>query len=149
MINIDSLFNLFPHRDVSNTEEMAYIDFADKPVYKLGMYKKLILNHINFRKKVIQFFKQTNAELSVEEMQEAGEFVTYNRAWSYIKNFKIDDPDHVNAVNYYKDEYLDTALELGISFFQQHEEYEKCAFLLKIKNKSEELQSKVGAEKEE
>ena len=44
MINIDRLFNLFPSDDGS--EQTVYIDFKDKPVYKLGMYKKLILNHI-------------------------------------------------------------------------------------------------------
>ena len=141
MINLDSLFNLFPHRDVSNTEEMAYIDFADKAVYKLGMHKKLILNHINFRKKVIQFFKQTNAELSVEEMQEAGEFVTYNRAWSYIKQIDINDDDHVEAISIYRDDALETTLELGIKYFQNLEEYERCAHLLKILKKSQEFSS--------
>jgi len=141
MINLDSLFNLFPHRDVSNTEEMAYIDFADKPVYKLGMYKKLILNHINFRKKVIQFFKQTNAELSIEEMQEAGEFVTYNRAWSYIKQIDINDDNHVEAISIYRDDALETTLELGIKYFQNLEEYERCAHLFKILKKSQEFSS--------
>lgn len=150
MTNLDNIFGLFSHNDEDlSTGKTTYIDLKSSPVYYVGMYKKLILNHINFNKKVLNFFKNSNAELDIVDIKEAGEFVTYNRAWSYIKNFKIDDPDHVNAVNYYKDEYLDTALELGISFFQQHEEYEKCAFLLKIKNKSEELQSKVGAEKEE
>ncbi len=84
MINIDSLFNLFPPSD-DGKDQVTYIDFADKPVYKLGMYKKLILNHINFRKKVISFFKETNDELSIEDMERAGAFVVYNRAWFTLK----------------------------------------------------------------
>lgn len=138
MINIDNLFNLFPSQDNEN-KQMAYIDFADKPIYKLGMYKKLILNHINFKKKVISFFKQTNAELSVEEMEEAGAYVAYNRAWFYIKDIDITNDDHLEAISVYGDETLETSLELGIKFYQISEEYEKCAFLLKILKKSQEF----------
>lgn len=146
--NLDEIFGLFSHddNDISNGKT-SYQDLKSSPIYYVGMYKKLILNHINFNKKVLSFFKKSNAELDIEDIKEAGEFVTYNRAWSYINNLDINNPEHIEGINYYKDEYLDTSLELGISFFQQHEEYEKCAFLLKILKKSQFLQSKVGDEK--
>lgn len=138
MINIDSLFNLFPPQD-DGGKQIVHIDFADKPVYKLGMYKKIILNHINFKKKVITFFKQTNAELSIEEMEAAGAYVAYNRAWFYIKDIDLNNDDHIEAISTYGDEALETSLELGIKFFQIDEEYEKCAHLLKIQKKSQEF----------
>ena len=50
------------------------------------MYKKLILNHVNFNKKLAEFFQKSNKDLDINDMKEAGEFVTYNRAWLYIKN---------------------------------------------------------------
>jgi len=62
MIEVDDLFNLFSPED--NNYSNTYVDFTTQPVYKLGMYRKLILNHINFKKKVIYFFKKSNAELS-------------------------------------------------------------------------------------
>ena len=74
-------------------------------------------------------------------MQEAGEFVTYNRAWSYIKQIDINDNDHVEAISLYRDDALETTLELGIKYFQNLEEYERCAHLLKILKKSQEFSS--------
>ena len=137
MIDVDNLFNLFPDDDVeSENNTNTYIDFKDSPIYWLGMYKKLILNHINFNKKVIKFFKDANSELDVEDMKDAGEFVTYNRAWAYVDKINCGDPSHIEAIKHYSDEFLETSLELGIAYFQNSEEYERCAKLLKIFNKS-------------
>jgi hypothetical protein len=103
------------------------------------MYKKLVLNHINFNKKVLKFFKEANHELDIQDMKEAGEFVVYNRAWYYIKNINVEDVEHLLAIYKYSDEYLDTSLALGISYFQHQEEYEKCALLKKILDKTPKL----------
>ncbi len=140
MSTLDNIFGLFSHdnEDLS-TGKTTYIDLKNSPMYYIGMYKKLILNHINFNKKVLSFFKKANDEFNIQDIKEAGEFVTYKRAWSYIKDINLEDEEHINAIEYYSDEYLSTALELGINFFQQEEEYERCAFLLKIKNKCEEF----------
>lgn len=148
MVSLDNIFGLFSHddKDLSKEADVAYIDFKKSPKYYLGMYKKLILNHINFNKKVLQFFKKSNADLELNDMKEAGEYVTYNRAWNYVKNLNLKDEIHIDAIEFYSDEYLITSLELGIHYFQNQEEYEKCAFLLKIKEKSQNLQSKLGAQ---
>ena len=147
MGNLDDIFGLFSHNDddLSTGSKTTYIDLKSSPVYYVGMYKKLILNHINFNKKVLSFFKKANEELNIEDIKEAGEFVTYNRAYTYIEKLDVEDEAHIEAIQHYTDEYLDTSLELGINFFQQHEEYEKCAFLLQVLNVSKHLQSKVGS----
>lgn len=148
MATLDNIFGLFSHNnDDLSPGKTTYADLKESPMYYVGMYKKLILNHINFNKKVLSFFKKANEEFNVEDIKEAGEFVTYKRAWSYIQNVDINDTSHIDALKYYSDEYLDTALELGINFFQQEEEYEKCAVLLKILKKAKSFQSKVGADK--
>jgi len=140
MINLDNLFNLFPNiKKQDSNIESTYINFKDSPMYWLGMYKKLILNHVNFNKKVIKFFKKADPELDVYDMEEAGEFVTYSRAWVYIKKIDIEDPQHIEAIKQYSDEFLDISLELGISYFEESEEYEKCALLYKLLNKSQEF----------
>ena len=122
MINIENLFHLFPKGDNDDKNHDVYVDFATKPVYKLGMWKKLILNHINFKKKVLLFFKQSNGEFD-------------------IKDINLKNDDHIEAIVTYGDEALQTSLELGIKFFQNTEEYEKCAHLLKILKKSQEFKS--------
>ena len=140
MINIDNIFELFStNEDLDGDNTVVHIDFTKTPIYWIGMYKKLVLNHINFNKKVLKFFKESNQELDIEDMKDAGEFVVYHRAWHYIQNVDIDNKEHIIAIEKYTDEYLDTALKLGISFFEQHEEYEKCALLKKILDKSKDF----------
>ena len=131
--NLEDIFGLFSHEDddLSNGGTTTYVDLKNSPVYYIGMYKKLVLNHINF---------------DIEDIKEAGEHVTYNRAWSYIKNVDLREDAHINALKYYSDEYLGTALKLGISYFTQTEQYERCAFLLKISKKMKSLESKVGVD---
>ena len=140
MINLDNIFSLFStNEELDGVNSVVQMDFSQTPIYWVGMYKKLVLNHINFNKKVLKFFKESNQELDVEDMKDAGEFVVYNRAWHYIQNVNIDNKEHIIALEKYSDEYLDTALKLGISFFEQHEQYERCALLKKILDKVEEI----------
>lgn len=136
MINVDNIFGLFgSHDDLDGTDTTkAFIDFKETPLYWVGMYKKLILNHINFNKKLLHFFKKSNSELEIGDMKEAGEYITYNRAWKYIEKINLDEPLHLEALTHYKNEYLQTSLELGISYWVESEEYEKCAHLQKIIN---------------
>ena len=141
MVSIDNIFGLFSHddKDLSGEGKTTYEDLKTSPMYYVGMYKKLVLNHINFNKKVIKFFKESNEELDIEDVENAGEFVVYNRAWHYIQNVDINVEEHVIAIEKYTDEYLDTALKLGIHFFEEYEEYEKCALLKQILDKSKEI----------
>lgn len=140
MINLDNIFSLFSsNEELDGVNSEVQIDFSQTPIYWIGMYKKLVLNHINFNKKVLKFFQESNQELDVEDIKDAGEFVVYHRAWHYIQNVDIDNKEHIIAIEKYADEYLDTALKLGISFFEQSEEYEKCALLKQILDKSKEF----------
>ena len=139
-VKLDNIFELFSsNENVDGENDIVHIDFTQTPVYWIGMYKKLVLNHLNFNKKVVQFFKESNHELDVADMENAGEFVVYNRAWHYIQNVDINVEEHVLAIEKYQDEYLDTALKLGINFFEEQEEYEKCALLNRILAKIKEI----------
>ena len=108
------------------------MDFKNTPTYWVGMDKKLILNHISFNKKILKFFKKTDKDLNLNEIKEAGEYVTYNKAWLYIKRINLSKKEHIKGIETYADEHLDTALKLGISFFIETEQYERCAHLKKI-----------------
>lgn len=136
MVNIDNIFDLFGSNDnLDGTDNSTtLIDFKNTPTYWIGMYKKLILNHNNFNITMVNFLKKSNKDLDLNDIKDAGEFVTYNRAWSYIKKIDIDKKEHLKSIEVYADEYLDVTLKLGISFFIETEEYEKCAHLQKILN---------------
>jgi len=138
-IDFDNIFNLFGSDDVSNNVT-TYADLTSTPAYWLGMHKKLILNHINFRKKAIRILKNSNMELDPEEIAAAGEAIAYNRAWFYIKKIKIENDNHIESIVTHSDDFLETSLELAIKYFQspEREEYEKCAHIQKILEISKE-----------
>tara|TARA_S200002703_G_scaffold157051_2_gene164021 strand:- start:2935 stop:3396 length:462 start_codon:yes stop_codon:yes gene_type:complete len=142
-VKLDNIFELFSSSEnLEGENDIVHIDFTQTPIYWIGMYKKLVLNHLNFNKKVVKFFKESNYELDVADMENAGEFVVYNRAWHYIQNVDVNVEEHVLAIEKYQDEYLDTALKLGINFFEEQEEYEKCALLKRVLDKTQEILKK-------
>ena len=136
MVNMDNIFDLFGSNDnLDGTENgTTLIDFKNTPTYWIGMYKKFIFNHINFNLKMIKLFKKSNSDLDVSDMKDAGEFVTYNRAWSYIKKIDLENESHRNSINIYTDKGLENTLQSGIDFFIETEQYERCAHLHKILN---------------
>jgi len=138
MIDMTNIFGLFvPGEELDGTKTATNLDeLKTKPIFHVGMYKKLILNHLNFNTKVLNFFKQSNQEFDVDDIKEAGEYVVFNRAWSYISNVDIKNDGYIDALKHYSDDELYTTLDMGIEFFQKDELYERCAFLLKIKKKS-------------
>ena len=141
MIDMTNIFGLFiPGEELDGTKTATNLDeLKTKPIFHVGMYKKLILNHLNFNTKVLNFFKQSNQEFDVDDIREAGEYVVFNRAWSYISNVDIKNKGYIDALKHYSDDEFYSTLDMGIAFFQQDELYERCAFLLKIKKKSLKL----------
>ena len=71
MVNLDNIFHLFESNDdLDGTENSTtLIDFKNTPIYWVGMYKKLILNHVNFNKKIIKFFQKTDRGLDLNDMK--------------------------------------------------------------------------------
>ena len=138
MIDMTNIFGLFiPGEELDGTQTATNLDeLKTKPIFHVGMYKKLIQNHINFNNKVLNFFKKSNEEFNIEDIKEAGEYVVFNRAWSYISNVNIKNKGYIDALKHYSDEQFHATLDMGIEFFQKDELYERCAFLLKIKKKS-------------
>tara|TARA_Y100000389_G_C17237988_1_gene401616 strand:- start:337 stop:765 length:429 start_codon:yes stop_codon:yes gene_type:complete len=139
-IDFDNIFNLFGDDDL-NRNTTTYTDLTSTPAYWLGMHKKLILNHINFKKKAIRLLKNSNMELDPEELAAAGELIAYNRAWFYIKKIDLTNDDHIEAIVTHSDDFLDTSLELAIKHFQspEREEYERCFHLHEILKLSKEF----------
>ena len=141
MIDMTNIFGLFvPGEELDGTKTATNLDeLKTKPIFHVGMYKKLIINHLNFNTKVLNFFKQSNQEFNIDDIREAGEYVVFNRAWSYISNVNIKNKGYIDALKHYSDDEFYATLDMGIAFFQKDELYERCAFLLKIKKKSIKL----------
>ena len=135
-MNIDKIFNLFNGDEFDSLKEKAQavdvsLDYKNHPLFWVGMFKKLIQNHQVFNTQILKFFDQMEEGLDIIDVDRAGEFVVFNKAWSYIQ--KVDPNNLVaqEALYRFSDIHLKVALELSISYFQEQEEYEKCSHLKK------------------
>lgn len=122
--------SLYGKKDELTKMEEEIDEWKDTPRYKMGMFVKLIINGTIFRKQLSNMFEGKN-KINIGD---AGEFIMYNRAWYWIKDFSLKDEDWVDSVKHYEKEEIIRACELTISYFENIEEYEKCSLLLSIKN---------------
>jgi len=138
MIDPEKIFNLFNRadEDPSLQEKSEITDqllaLQDTPAFKIGVFKKLILNHINFNKSILSLLKRTDDEFDIDDVKNAGEFIIYTRAWAYVENLNVKDLETFESLKKGASQELITALKLAINYFQEIEEYEKCAHLKKF-----------------
>jgi hypothetical protein len=141
-MDANKIFGLFggedenPKPDFDHENDLSYLleDYKNHPLFWVGMFKKLINNHKNFNKKIISFFSKMDEELDLYDVEQAGEFVVYNRAWFWISKIDIQVSSHQKALLHYSDKHLLIYIKFAISYFEEFEEYEKCAQLVKIQN---------------
>tara|TARA_B110000211_G_C13579053_1_gene335416 strand:- start:2 stop:448 length:447 start_codon:yes stop_codon:yes gene_type:complete len=148
MIDKNKLFSLFGSSDDDGYDEKKSIKEFEKlveaeleqPMNKLGMFVKLIINHMVFHQKLKKFLdKESPGIIDLETTKEASAFAVFNRAWHYIKGIDLKEKKHCQAVMEYKSGPLRQTLGEAIFYFESVEEYEKCAFLhtiQKLKEKS-------------
>jgi hypothetical protein len=136
---IFGLFDAINHNDGVSDDGEVYVDIKDTPEYKVGMFTRIIMDHLQFNDKVISFFSRANNELEKEDIENAGEFVVYNRGWYYIKGLDLKNKRDWYAIEKMANLKTLTALELSIHYFEEREEYEKCAHIVKISKAIEEF----------
>tara|TARA_B110000444_G_C18454220_1_gene417146 strand:+ start:156 stop:581 length:426 start_codon:yes stop_codon:yes gene_type:complete len=139
MIDKNKIFELFGS---PINEEEDFINIAstmlDEPFNKIGMFTKLIINHIIFHQKLSKFLsKESNMVIDLEDTKKASAFAIFNRAWFYIKKIDLKNKSDLEAVVQFKKEPFLSTLNEAIEYFEEVEEYEKCAKLLEIKKLKE------------
>lgn len=130
----DKIFQLFGGEEsIKNEQTKAEIQgFMNGPYAKIGMFVKLIQNHHNFHQKLEKFLKKESPEYDVESTKDASEFAINNRAWSYIGKINLGNIEDVEAINEFNPELLHGTLEGIIKYFEESEDYIKCAHLFAI-----------------
>lgn len=136
-MDADKIFGLFNNEEPESLKDKAeaidvLLNYKDHPMFWVGMFKKLIHNHKVFNHKVMDFFTDMDEELDIYDVETAGEFIVYNRAWFWISKIDILDRICQESLVHYTDEYLETYLKFSISYWEETEEYEKCAHLKSI-----------------
>jgi len=135
-MDINKIFSLFDGEEFNSLKEKAQtvdiaLDYKNHPLFWVGMFKKLIQNHQVFNDQLLKFFDKLDEGLNMVDVDRAGEYVVFNRAWNYIQKVDPDNLVTQEALYRFADIHLRVALELSINYFQEHEEYEKCSHLKK------------------
>ena len=133
-MNKDRIFNLFDNSvDEDQTDQKnTLVVFNNSPYHKLGMFTKLIVNHFVFHAKLEKFLKKEEPTYSVESTREASEFVVFNRAFNYLNQINPLDKEVTFAVLDFDNKILTKTLESALIYFENLEEYEKCAHIHKF-----------------
>ena len=125
--------NKFPFYSQEELEEIKRLEqFKSTPAYKLGMFRKIIINHFLYKNIVIDMFRNVKPSLDIYELEEAGEIITYDRGWDFIRQCNLKKKNWKECLKINNTEELKTSIDLSIKHFQSIEEYERCAYLKKI-----------------
>jgi hypothetical protein len=134
-MNLDNIFNAFED-DAPLQEKAALIMLQETQAFKLGMFKKIIWKQKDMDAKLEALKKHIPelVEFMAIDNDEVGELVTYARAWIHIKDFDPTSEQGIDAARIFLDEYTVVACDLSINFWEEREEYEKCAHIKKVKD---------------
>jgi len=130
MIDPNKIFEIFDYSEGNEVE--SFDDFIENPQFLMGMYKKIVLNDANINISLLKTFKKIDKSLDIDDIKNAGEYIVYSRAWSYVSKINIENEAHSKALLLCQDDYFKATLNMGINYFESIEEYEKCSYIKKI-----------------
>ena len=137
-MNLTGVFALFgfpeENDDKWDLQKKEAEEFKKSANFKIGMFKKLISQGVLFKKQVVKFLSNSDANLDIKGIDEAGDYMMFTRAYFWIKDFKFRSKEWKEALVKYSDEDFLKMIKLTINYFEDFEEYEKCAHLKKIQD---------------
>ena len=117
-MDINNIFGLFSS---GSKEEEIYENldtFKKTPLFKLSMFVKLILNGVNFKKKLLYFFQKSSEDLGLDDV----DLAVLERLFELTDGFKIKDGINIEIAIKILDEIISKNFKL------------KAIFLCKFKN---------------
>ena len=132
-MDLNKLFSLFNKNPEEGLEENL-ISYKNTPKFKLEMFSRIVLEGIHFKKQIVSFFTNSDVGLEEGDVTEVGDFMMFTRAWFWIQQFELDNPEWVEALNNCKVDNFRKALKICIKYFESSEEFEKCSFLVNIRS---------------
>ena len=147
LMDPNKIFGLFEGEEPGTLPEQtqaaeALLDYKDTPIFWVGMFKKMILNNKILYHQIQKHIPEAVLD-EIPGMDDMAQFVTYSRAWFYISKLDLKEKYHKDSVKVFTDENLLLCLKDAIKYFEDREEYEKCAHMKKIQDKVEKLLNKA------
>jgi len=131
-MNLNKIFDLFNENPQDKDEDVSIVNLYEHPLFWVGMFEKLIKNNDIFKNKINKFFFIDNPDYDFDELNKLGDNVVFNRAYIFIKQIDLNNPDHQKAVIARGKHGLSSIISLAINYFSILEEYEKCIVLKNI-----------------
>lgn len=137
-MDINRIFDLF-NKEHQDDEASLLVDFSEHPLFWISGFIKVISNHLFFKEFTAKMLKEVSEEIDVNELEATSETIMFEQAWNYIKSFKIDNSFHLECLKTKVSKDLENNLIYAIQYFENLEEYEKCALLKGIEIKVKEF----------
>jgi hypothetical protein len=131
-MDLNKLFKLFDSNESEEKPVIVNEQLLEHPYIYMGLFKKLILNYNTFSQQLFQFMRSADNDLDVDQMEKAGVHMVYWRAYNHIEKIDLTQDFHVDTIRAYADDNFIKALDMCLQYYEENEEYEKCAFLKKI-----------------
>ena len=137
-MDINKIFGAFgsSSKDENGFDQPTFLyayrdDEENHPRYFVRMFVKLVLNYTNYNTQLVNFFGKADPGLDIAEISQTGETMLYERAFQYLKMIDIQDKYHIKILFEEANPKLEEALNKSLKYFEEGEEYEKCAVLKK------------------
>jgi hypothetical protein len=138
-MDINKIFNLFNSTEFDTPLEQKakaaneLILIQETPIFWIGMLKKIVLNNKTFYHQLKHHLPEQLVK-EIAGLDDIADLVTYSRVWFYASKLNLKCKVDVDAIKTFADDDLVFALVIAIKFFEQKEEYEKCAHLKQIQD---------------
>ena len=136
-MDLDRIFGLFKSDGDPTPEERNIAinaELVDHPYIYMGLFKKLIINYNTFSHQLFEFMRSSNVDLDVEKMEKTGVHMVYWRAYDHLAKIDLTNSLHVEIIQTYTDIKFIQALDACLQYYEDIEEYERCAFLKQVKD---------------
>jgi hypothetical protein len=134
-MDIDRIFNLFMLPSSKGEEENADISVLDiysHPAFKIGMFKKWVVNIPNAIKFALPDTKKNSGIENLEDYRIAVKNQIFRKAFEFLE--EVDFDTHKDIIKNNLDPLLKKSLEQSMNHFIEYEEYEKCAVIKKFQD---------------
>jgi hypothetical protein len=131
-INTNNIFEVF-HEGVK-TYNSVFASFEESPYIKIKIFTKLIQNNENFQQNVRKYMDKYKIEYNDIELTNSAYTINFNRAFDYISQINPQNEIDRGALESCYDLTLLKCINETLKFFEDREEYEKCAIILPIKD---------------
>ena len=129
----NSIFSLFDsepeNRQVEPEKEIK--DLPNHPYVLLGLFTRMVLRGEEAIHNSVDFLKALNPDIDLESIREINRYMLYLSGFNYLSKLSLEDPFHQDVLLEKAGADFLTACQKSIQFFQEREDYEKCALIKK------------------